>query len=304
MTVNSEVSRQRYAGNGITTQFSTVFAFLANSHVKVIGTAANGDETVLSENLHYTLSGANIGTAGTVTTLAPVPTGTFLTIMRDVPFTQPFDGEVLSNANAQDLETSYDKIWHALGQLREVDDRTLKSSPGGAGEMPTTWTALLAVRVDGTRNVLQIVGWTGGEGPEPASGQYIGPEGFVLTIAEGADIRGLSGPVGPIGPIGPIGPVGPQGPIGPSGPGTGDMLRSANLSDLVNATTARTNLGLGAAATRNIGFTSTTVPQGDLVAPLASPNLTGTPVAPTVRPPRNGPMHRHWSGAYVAGSTG
>jgi hypothetical protein len=49
-----------------------------------------------------------------------------------------------------------------------------------------------------------------------------------------ADIQDLTGPPGP---------VGPQGPPGATGAGTGDMLRSNNLSDVLNTTTARTNLG-------------------------------------------------------------
>jgi hypothetical protein len=45
------------------------------------------------------------------------------------------------------------------------------------------------------------------------------------------------------------GPAGPVGPPGPTGSGTGDMLRSNNLSDLTNITTARTNLGAQASST-------------------------------------------------------
>src|SRR5436309_12435496 len=43
--------------------------------------------------------------------------------------------------------------------------------------------------------------------------------------------------------------------------------------------------------------------------PLLTPirnsfGLPGMPVAPTVRPPRNGPMHRHFSAAYALHSNG
>lgn len=41
-------------------------------------------------------------------------------------------------------------------------------------------------------------------------------------------------------------------PRGASGAGTGDMLAASNLSDLVNKPLARTNLGLGSMATRNV----------------------------------------------------
>jgi hypothetical protein len=48
---------------------------------------------------------------------------------------------------------------------------------------------------------------------------------------------------------GPQGEQGPQGIPGPAGNGSGDMLRSNNLSDLTNTTTARTNLGAQASST-------------------------------------------------------
>lgn len=64
-----------------------------------------------------------------------------------------------------------------------------------------------------------------------------------------ADITNLQGPAGP---------QGPQGIPGPAGNGSGDMLRANNLSDVTNATTARTNIGAQAASTNLNSFSGLT----------------------------------------------
>lgn len=85
------------------------------------------------------------------------------------------------------------------------------------------WAPSFAVVTDTTRRVLRLVAWVGGTGTVPTNNinDYLGASGFTSVLANAVDIRG------------------------PSGAGTGDLLSTANLSDLTNASTARTNLGLG-----------------------------------------------------------
>lgn len=228
MTIASETARQRHSGNGATFTFSTGFLFLANSHVRVILTDEDGIDTEWVENTQYTLTGADTGSNGTVTVVtSPTDytpaTGETLTIIRDVPFTQTLDANALTTLPASSVEDSYDKIWMALGQLKEAISRAYVSSETGAGGAPdleelTAWSPELAVASDGTRRVLQIVGWIGGAGTEPDSGQYISSSGLVDTAAAAEDIRG------------------------PVGAGNGDLLATSNLSDVSNTATAFANI--------------------------------------------------------------
>ena len=86
------------------------------------------------------------------------------------------------------------------------------------------WAPILSVASDSDRRVLKLEDWTGGTGTKPGNvGEYISASGFDATIGNGVDIRG---------------------PQGTSGAGSGDLLASNNLSDVDNAGTSRTNLGV------------------------------------------------------------
>lgn len=53
------------------------------------------------------------------------------------------------------------------------------------------WTPVFAIVADGvSREVLQVIDWTGGEGIKPATGKYVGVSGFVDDIADGVNIKG------------------------------------------------------------------------------------------------------------------
>lgn len=100
------------------------------------------------------------------------------------------------------------------------------------------WSPLLAVVEDGTRRVLQIIDWEGGTTAEPSStNRFLGPTGIVSSAASATDIRGATGA---------------------AGSGSGDVVAANNLSDLVSASSARTNLGLGTIATQAASSVSIT----------------------------------------------
>ena len=116
-------------------------------------------------------------------------------------------------------------------------------------------------------NLARVVGLPGPAGADGAPGGPQGPTG----PAGPAGSQGAQGPQGPAGPAGPAGSQGAQGPQGPAGPAgadgapgpagdpgildalttvvAGKLAKASNLSDLADIPTARTNLGLGSAAT-------------------------------------------------------
>lgn len=74
------------------------------------------------------------------------------------------------------------------------------------------WSPIFSVVNDGSRRVLRVVGWTGGQGEEPTAGQYVGALGLTNTIADAVDIRGPQGLQGVKGDQGIQGEPGTPGP--------------------------------------------------------------------------------------------
>jgi len=100
---------------------------------------------------------------------------------------------------------------------------------GGTGANGSDgWVPVFSVVSDGTRRVLQVSDYTGGTGTKPTTGLYVSASGLTATLASAVDIRGATGA---------------------AGAGSGDLISTNNLSDVSNAATSRTNLGLGTAAT-------------------------------------------------------
>lgn len=211
------LARTSYAGDGVTTAWNFTFAsgYIDKAHVKAykrhVATGVRTDLTVLVGDFigPYQLS-----------VVPAIAVGYTLTIYRDTPKDAPIvdfaDGGNLTEAALDTL--SKQAVFAAAESL---DATNLAVGPTGA---------------TGATGPAGPIGLTGATGP-------IGPIGLTgLTVPTGP--AGDTGPAGATGPAGPIGPTGLTGPVGPSGAGTGDMLKANNLSDLTDATAARSNLGI------------------------------------------------------------
>lgn len=164
------------------------------------------------------------------------------------------DGRELEmRANATHIQQRY------VGTAGWTDVVALDDLRGGAG-----WTMVPAIVNDGARRVQQVADWIGGTGAKPATGQFVGPAGFVATAAEASD---LAVPV----------PVKSTGAKLRAGTDDADFLTAKTVTDaaalvaLTDAATIAVDMATG------VNFTVTLAGNRTLGAPAnAKPGTSGT----------------------------
>lgn len=130
-TISSQATRIQYTGNDVATSFSFPYKFLQTSDLTVVFTNTAGSDATLVEDTDYTVTGAGDESGGSITYPVsgdPLATGEYLTIYRQVPYTQEAD---LSNQGAYFLETiedTVDKLEMQIQQVKEITDRCPKLS--------------------------------------------------------------------------------------------------------------------------------------------------------------------------------
>jgi microcystin-dependent protein len=87
---------------------------------------------------------------------------------------------------------------HKLSEMWDLFEDAVANAVGSQG-----WSPSLAIVSDGTRKVLELVDWVGGEGDKPTLLGYVGATGIEPLIADGVDIRGTPGAPGIAG-TGPV----------------------------------------------------------------------------------------------------
>lgn len=136
MTVSSTTNKATYSGNGTTTVFTVPFYFLEAADLQVI-LRSGATETVQTLTTQYTVTGAGVPSGGSVTMLTAPPSGTTLTILRNVEATQETDLLPNDRLPAESLETALDKATMLIQQLDEVADRALQYPASDAAVSPT-----------------------------------------------------------------------------------------------------------------------------------------------------------------------
>ena len=117
MSIETTNFIQPYPCNGVSTEFPTGFPFQENSDIScTLTNNSTGAVTDLVQGVDYTVTGAGVGSGGTVTTAIAQPIGNTLTIIRTLPITQ--GTSFISNAaTAQAQEAAFDKLTMIAQQI-------------------------------------------------------------------------------------------------------------------------------------------------------------------------------------------
>jgi len=153
VTVESQIIKARYEGNGVGREFPTQFAFLEDAHVRAVlrspapGAPAGVQDALLELGRDYTLRGAGDPGGGTLDMAAPPAPGQTLTLYSDVPLTQERAWNNMDVIDTTEIEKAHDKLTRISLQLKEELGRCVKYAvadpePGRAVEP----AALLAAR--------------------------------------------------------------------------------------------------------------------------------------------------------------
>lgn len=127
MTVtNSTLESSLFSGNGVTTAFATGFQFQDEADIQVVLKASDGTETVQTLTTHYTVTGANNPSGGTVTMVTPPASGEKLRIVRNLAYTQETDYTEGTAFPAETHEAALDRLTQQVQQLAQEVKRSPK----------------------------------------------------------------------------------------------------------------------------------------------------------------------------------
>lgn len=130
MTVDTNISKAIYSGNGETTDFAVPFYFLANADgTSQIAVYIGNSDVPLSETVDYTVNGAGEKAGGTVVFKTAPGKDVQIAIVRNVPQTQEvvfIDGHKFP---AQQFESTVDKLTMEVQEVKENLSRALILPP-------------------------------------------------------------------------------------------------------------------------------------------------------------------------------
>jgi len=129
-----------YNGDGVTASFDYDFQIQAEEELLVVRQNADDTETTLALTTHYTVSGVDSDSGGSITLVdaaTDLPTGTKLVISYDGQYDQTTDYSNQGRIQLALLEKSLDKLTMHLRSVKELVDRSVKVSSFSDADLAT-----------------------------------------------------------------------------------------------------------------------------------------------------------------------
>lgn len=126
MTIATEVSKNRYVGNGVTADFGYQFKVFTSNEIKVVIADSKGIERELKENTDYQITGVGKKDGGIVKLVKPLIDGYSIVIFRHLKITQPTSFRNQGKFYAETHEDSFDRNIMIVQQQQRDLDRAVK----------------------------------------------------------------------------------------------------------------------------------------------------------------------------------
>ncbi len=126
MSISSQICKHIYQADGQTREFEIDFPLLSEQDISIYVTTAAGTETKITANYAVNLAQAMLIYPTVASGLAPVASGSKVTLVRNTPLTQEMTLTQQGVLDAKVLEGGYDKVTLQLQEVTEQLKRCIK----------------------------------------------------------------------------------------------------------------------------------------------------------------------------------